>query len=146
MKKDKKDHWIEYREKWQKIEAKAREKAKAAKKAAGLDHYLISLKDEKYFIHYPWGQELPAGSAEVYFYELLRDVQKFMSKEEIASFILETAIPDGSSFESIISSYVLWVEKKAIDCYDAREQKRTNDIEEVRASIGYSDKDKEGEV
>lgn len=113
-----------------------------------LDWEIIE-RDGKKLLVCPWHQELPAGMAELHFWDTLCELRSMLSPESrsrfIDSFLKSDGIEHPDELESVINLFCDWVLETSRKNTLEKERKRLADIEDVRQSCDfYEDEIKEG--
>lgn len=110
---------------WKKMNASTARRS--AKKIVELSRPEIVVRDGKKFMKKAWGQELPAGSAEIFFWDSLQILRHQLSSGSVDSYV---GGEDGAAKELLINfcEFVLAAADKEADARDALREKEIEEI------------------
>lgn len=84
-----------------------------------------------------WGQEMPSGDDEFYFWQMLQDVKSKMTKEYVQQYCTTRKIDDDETDITVLTGFIEHVLSQAEAVADERDAKAEENIKEVRRSIDF---------
>lgn len=113
-------------------------KRKTAKKEIELKKPTAKLGDDgRLMIIHSWGQELPAAHDSEYFWNVLEDLRKNMTREAICRFFIDTKVAESDEEVNLLGKFCLWAINEAENSAWERDRKREEQIRDVRRDTGF---------
>lgn len=98
------------------------------------ERHEIVVQDGKHMLRHPWGQLIPAHNSEIYFWQLVQDMQTLMGDEMISEWSRAQNLD--SEKEAIVRRFVEHIGSTSAEAARLRREKRISEIREVREECG----------
>lgn len=110
----------------------------SAKKEISMSKPSMKYVDGKPVLVYPWGQEMPAGMCEIYFWELLQDIRSGLTEETIDKYVEANYPADlRAAVKDTLLPFTKMVLEGAEKSVEQRDKEREEDIREVRRATEF---------